>query len=170
MRRVVLDGLWLLLVVVVTGAGVWLASSLAYKTEFLFTPPEVHGLSHFPDETEWQLRHPPLSRGEFFRQPLMRPSFFAEGFTLVSPDRPQVTVGRVLEVAIRNPRHRYVLADYERRDGKTPRADCDVDQGESVAVRCALPQEGAYRVRLLSNGELYGTYNQVGEIEALRGR
>ena len=168
--RVVLDGLWLLLVVVVTGAGVWLASSLDYKTEFLFTPPEVHGLSHFPDETEWQLRHPPLSRGEFFRQPLMRPSFFAEGFTLVSPDRPQVTVDRVLEVAIRNPRHRYVLADYERRDGKTPRADCDVDQGESVAVRCALPQEGAYRVRLLSNGELYGTYNQVGEIEALRGR
>jgi len=103
MRRVVLDGLWLLLVVVVTGAGVWLASSLA-------------------------------------------------------------------AYLIRNPRHRYVLADYERRDGKTPRADCDVDQGESVAVRCALPEEGAYRVRLLSNGELYGTYNQVGEIEALRGR
>jgi transglutaminase/protease-like cytokinesis protein 3 len=140
-----------------------------YSTEYLFTPPEVQGLSHFPKDAQWQLRHPPLSRGEFLRQPLMHPRFFAEGFTLVSPDRPQVTVDRVLEAAIRNPRRRYVLADYERREG-TMRSDCQVDQGESVAVRCALPEEGTYRVRLLSNGERYGTYHYVGEIEALRGR
>jgi len=141
----------------------------AYSSEYLFTPPEVQGLSHFPKDTQWQLRHPPLSLGEFLRQPLMRPSFFAEGFTLVRPDRPQVTVDRVLEVALLNPQRRYVLADYERRDG-TLRADCDVEQGDSVAVRCALPEEGTYRVVLFSNRERHGTYHQVGEIEALRGR
>jgi transglutaminase-like putative cysteine protease len=140
-----------------------------YATEFLFTPPEVQGLSHFPDETRWQLRHPTLSRGEFLRQPLMRPRFYAEGFTLVSPDRPQVTVDRVLEASIRNPRHRYVLADYERRDGSL-RADCDVEQGSSVSVRCALPDEGTYRVKLFSSRKEYGTYQWIGEIEALRGR
>jgi transglutaminase-like putative cysteine protease len=139
-----------------------------YSTEFLFTPPEIQGLSHFPDEDRWQLRHPTLSRGEFLRQPLMRPRFYAEGFTLVSPDRPQVTVDRVLEALIRNPRHRYVMARYERRDGAV-RADCDVEQGPSVSVRCALPDEGTYRVVLLSNREEYGTYLQIGEIEALRG-
>ncbi|HYU41308.1 MAG TPA: transglutaminase domain-containing protein [Vicinamibacteria bacterium] len=139
-----------------------------YSTEFLFTPPEIQGLSHFPDEDRWQLRHPALSRGEFLRQPLMRPRFYAEGFTLVSPDRPQVTVDRLLEALIRNPRHRYVIARYERRDGAV-RADCDVEQGPSVSVRCALPDEGTYRVVLLSNREEYGTYLQIGEIEALRG-
>ena len=50
------------------------------------------------------------------------------------------------------------------------RSDCDVDQGESVSVRCALPEEGTYRVVLFSNRERHGTYHQVGEIEALRGR
>jgi hypothetical protein len=140
-----------------------------YSTEYLFTPPEVQGLSHFPDEAQWQLRHPPLSRGDFLRQPLMRPRFFAEGFTLVFPDRPQVTVDRVLEASIRNPRGRYMLAHYERRDGSV-RSDCDVEQGPSVSVRCPLPDEGTYRVVLFSNRERYGTYHQVGEIEALRGR
>ena len=140
-----------------------------YSTDFLFAPPEVLGLSHFPDEEQWQLRRPALSRGEFLRQPMMRPRFYSEGFTLVSPDRPQVTVDRVLEVSLRNPRHRYVMARYERRDG-TVRADCDVEQGPAVSVRCALPDEGKYRVVLLSNREEHGTYLGIGEIEALRNR
>lgn len=139
-----------------------------YSTEFLFTPPEVQGLSHFPDEEQWQLRHPTLSRGDFLRQPLMRPRFYAEGFTLVSPDRPQVTVDRTLEASLRNPRQRYVLAHYQRRDGGVT-ADCDVAQGPSVSVRCDLPEEGTYRVVLFSNRQRHGTYQQVGEIEALRG-
>ena len=140
-----------------------------YSTEFLFTPPEVQGLSHFPEEERWQLRRPPLSRGEFLRQPLMRPLFYAEGFTLVSPDRPQVTVDAVLEALLRNPRHRYVLAHYERRD-RGVRADCAVEQGPTVSVRCELPDEGTYRVVLFSNRTQEGTYQQVGEIEALRGK
>jgi CTP:molybdopterin cytidylyltransferase MocA len=99
----------------------------------------------------------------------MRPRFYAEGFTLVSPDRPQVTVDSVVEVLLRNPRHRYVMARYERRDAAV-RANCDVQQGLEVSVRCALPDEGKYRVVLLSNREEYGTYHGIGEIEALRGR
>ena len=140
-----------------------------YSTEFLFTPPEVQGLSHFPEEEKWQLRTPPLTRGEFLRQPLMRPLFYAEGFTLVSPSRPQVTVDSVLQALLRNPRGRFVLAHYERRETGL-RADCAVQQGETVAVHCALPDEGTYRVVLFSNKERYGTYQHIGEIEALRGK
>jgi hypothetical protein len=62
--------------------------------------------------------------------------------------------------SILNPRHRYLLAHYGRRDGGV-RADCAVDQGLSVSVRCDLPDEGTYASR-------HGTYHQVGEIEALR--
>jgi transglutaminase-like putative cysteine protease len=140
-----------------------------YSTEFLFTPPEVQGLSHFPDEERWQLRRPPLSRGEFLRQPLMRPRFYAEGFTLLWPDRPQVTVDDVLEARLDNPRRRYVLAHFERKDGAV-RADCGVEQGAAVTVRCELPDEGTYRVVLFANRTEQGTYQQIGEIEALRGK
>jgi hypothetical protein len=61
-----------------------------------------------------------------------------------------------------------VLAHYERRDGGV-RQDCEVEQGPEVSVRCALPDAGTYRVVLFSNRQPYGTYQQVGEIEALRG-
>ena len=59
------------------------------------------------------------------------------------------------------------MAHYTRRGGAAP-TDCDVAQGPTVSVRCALPEEGTYRIVLFSNRELYGTYAQMGEIEALR--
>ena len=43
-----------------------------YSTEFLFTPPRCRGCPISRRRSERQLRRPPLSRGEFLRQPLMR--------------------------------------------------------------------------------------------------
>jgi hypothetical protein len=57
----------------------------AYTTSNLFTPPTVFSVTHFPDETRWQLHDPPIERGDFFRQPVMRPEFFATGLELISP-------------------------------------------------------------------------------------
>jgi hypothetical protein len=39
-----------------------------------------------------------------------------------------------------------------------------------VTVRCELPDEGTYRVVLFANRTEQGTYQQIGEIEALRGK
>jgi hypothetical protein len=39
----------------------------AYKTDYLFPPPEVRGISHFPEDQAWQLRLQPITRGEFLR-------------------------------------------------------------------------------------------------------
>ena len=81
-----------------------------YDTDYLFAPPEIQGVTHFPEEPRWQLREPALTRGDFFRQPVMRPRFFSEGFRLVSPDRSQITVAGTAEVALENRRGRYLLA------------------------------------------------------------
>ena len=70
----------------------------------------VHGVTHFPEESEWQLRAPPISRGEFFRQPMMRARFFADGLELVDPTRSQVTVSGSLDMTLRNPRGFFLLA------------------------------------------------------------
>lgn len=133
-----------------------------YSTDYLFTPPVVHGVTHFPEEREWQLRAPPISRGEFFRQPMMRARFFADGLELVAPTRSQVTVSGSLDLELRNPRGRFLLADYD--DGQGTKGDCRVDEGAAPTVHCEIPAEGSYRVRLYSNRERHGTYDGVGEI------
>lgn len=135
-----------------------------YGTEYLFTPPQVQGVTHFPEDARWQLRQPHLDRGEFFRQPMMRARFYAEGLELLAPDRPQVSANDRLEVAIRNPRKRYFLGRSEGRDGGSPR-DCEVQNGRAAAIRCRFSEEGTYRVVILSGPSRHGTFWGVGEIE-----
>lgn len=134
-----------------------------YGTEYLFTPPQVHGVTHFPEDVRWQLRQPHLDRGEFFRQPMMRARFYAEGLELLAPDRPQVSVGDRIDVAIRNPRKRYFLGRYEGRDGAA--RDCEVENGRAAAIRCRFTEEGTYRVMILSGPSRQGSFWGVGEIE-----
>lgn len=135
-----------------------------YGTRYLFTPPEVQGVTHFPDDARWQLRDPPLDRGEFFRQPMLRADFFAEGLELLSPRRSQVTVSGSLEVLLNNPRRRDLLAHRLRPEGGD-QADCDVSNGPSAMVRCGFASPGTYRVQLFSAGRPDTTHWMVGELE-----
>lgn len=63
-----------------------------YGSSYLFPPPEVMVISHFPNDAAWQLLPQPLARGDFLRQPMLRPKFFAEGLKLLSPTRSQTDV------------------------------------------------------------------------------
>lgn len=141
-----------------------------YRTANLFTPPEVFGLSHFPNDEEWQLREQPLTRGEFFRQPMLRPEFYAHGLSLVSPTRSQVDVDDRVEVLVDNPRSRFMLAKYRPR---TPRleasssgeGDCRVDNGRRAKILCDFPRPGRWEVLLFDGPERYGQYGSVGSID-----
>jgi hypothetical protein len=96
---------------------------------------------------------------------MMKAGFFAEGLSLVSPDRSQVSVDGQLDVALRNPRQRWLMAHFEDGQGGS-KGDCDVTGGESAAVRCRFPVPGRYRVRLYVGRQQYGQYTGVGELEA----
>ena len=139
-----------------------------YKTDYLFIPPEIAALDHFPDEPRWQLLPSPLSRGAFLRQATARPGLAKEGLTLVSPERPVIDVGDGLDIVLENPRRRHVmvtLVDAAQND-----TECALEDAATIRVHCQIPSVGTWRARISTNGERYGTYAGVAEIEARRNR
>lgn len=138
-----------------------------YKTDYFLTPPNIFGLDHFPEEVKWQLRSDPISRGEFNRQPKLRPRFYANGMRLVEPDRSQVTVDDSLRVVVENPVGRFMLASYRRKGSTAERTRCDVENGRRVEIECEFPRDAIYEVVLFDSGERYGQYWDVGSIEVI---
>jgi transglutaminase-like putative cysteine protease len=134
-----------------------------YDTDYLFAPPEIQGVTHFPEEPRWQLREPAITRGDFFRQPVLRPRFFSEGFRLVSPDRSQITVAGTAELALENRRGRFLLAHAQAEGGA--KKDCLVAyERQDARVRCDLPENGSYRLQLFAGPQQYGRYIHIGEL------
>lgn len=135
-----------------------------YKTDYLLTPPEIFGVTHFPDAEAWQLLDAPISRGTFTRMPMLRPSFFAADLSLVGIDRSQVTVRDALEFRIDNPSGKYLDVELKSEDGS--RTECSVAHGSTAQVRCSFPAPGSYAVLLFHNDAEFGRYEYGGRILA----
>lgn len=131
----------------------------AYSTTFLMSPPEVFGVTHFPEDPRWQLRAEPLSRGDFLRQPPMRGGFFARRLELIDPARSQSTVDANFTVRIGNPLHQPVGVFVRRRGDDGPFLDW-CDRGErtarEAAFACDLPGAGEYEVGVFAEREFLG--------------
>lgn len=138
-----------------------------YRTDYLFIPPSVAILDHFPEEARWQLLAEPLSRGDFLRQPFTGPGLAREGLTLVTPGRSAVEVADAVELALENPRRLHVSASLVP-DGEKKGAACGVDNGARVRLRCAVPRPGKYKAQLFTNRARYGQYTWVAGIEVTR--
>lgn len=136
-----------------------------YKTDYLFTPATLMGITHYPDDPAWQLRADPLSRGEFTRQPMMRPSFFAQGFSLVAPTRSQFTVDRDIELTIGNHHGQHMTAMAVPMEGGEEHR-CTVEGEAELAITCSPTEAGTYNVQLYASPEAVGTFWMVGEIQA----
>ncbi len=136
-----------------------------YKTDYLFTPATLMGVTHYPDDPAWQLRSDPLSRGEFTRQPMMRPSFFAQGFSLIAPTRSQFTVDHDIELTIGNRQGQHMTAMAVPMEGG-PEHRCTVEGEAELAITCSPPEAGTYNVQLYASPEAVGTFWMVGEIQA----
>jgi len=136
-----------------------------YSTNYLFPPPAIMGITHHPDVDEWQLRETPQSRGEFTRQPMMRPSFFAQGFTLIAPTRSQITVDEDVELRLGNTGDYHLMAKASPAGGGAQR-DCEVRGDAEVRVFCPKLSAGTYNIQLFSGPEAYGSFQLVGEVQA----
>jgi hypothetical protein len=142
-----------------------------YKADYLFTPPEIFGVDHFPDDARWQLRATPMSRGDFMRQAMMTPAFHAERRTLVSPLRSQVSVQGAIDIQMKNPDKLFTLASFvalgaAEGDRGTR---CRIDAGEDTRVHCDFPAPGRWVVKMFSNKQEFGSYHYIGQIEANSG-
>jgi transglutaminase-like putative cysteine protease len=131
-----------------------------YSTSYFITPPVVFGVDHFPSDDAWQLRYPKQDRGDFFRQPMMTPAFYAEGMELIAPSRSQITVQGALDIAIKNPRQRHFMHT------ETAGATCTPSPGDVFRLHCVLPRAGTYTVKLFTNDKPHGSFSYVGQVEA----
>lgn len=139
----------------------------AYKTDYLFTPPEAFGVGHFPKDSQWQLRENPITRGEFVRQPMLRAGFFAHALVLESPTRSQVTINSDrFEVKLKNPLDRKLLATIAPKSGGEV-SRCDVDEGREASLMCPVPNDGIYTVQIFATTK-GPTYKSVGRLEVVR--
>jgi len=134
-----------------------------YTSDYLFTPPHVFAVSHFPTDPAWQLQGKPISRGDFIRQPMMQPAFYARGMKLESPDRSQVTTSGTFDIRLQNP-STYLLVDY-RAHGAGSGTRCRVDGFTHAA--CELPA-GKWDVLLFGNDTSSGDFDYLGTFEVNR--
>lgn len=135
-----------------------------YETSYLFPPPSVMVISHFPDDPTWQLLPQPVSRGEFLRQPMLKPRFFAEGLNLVAPTRSQTDVQGDAVLQLDNPQRRWLLANYRAKDSQQSER-CSNQTTQEGEIVCTLPRKTTYEVKLFSSGQRYGQYTDVGQFE-----
>ncbi|MGV3625505.1 MAG: transglutaminase domain-containing protein [Archangium sp.] len=124
-----------------------------YATDYLFIPPELAGLDHFPDEPRWQLREKPITRAAFLRQALARPGFAKERLTLHSPERMAVDVNDSFSLRVDNPANAWLLLHIGEQV-------CGPVNDASVALDCPVPK-GAKTAVLFSNKDRDGTYDDV---------
>lgn len=135
-----------------------------YKTDYLFPPPAAMVVTHFPNDAAWQLLPTPLSQGEFLRQPMLRPQFFAEGLTLLAPTRSQTDVPERATIQLENPSQRWLYARYAPK-GSGQGDYCTEQATQGTQIDCPLPSAGTYEVTLFSGDEQYGQYSYLGQLE-----
>lgn len=133
-----------------------------YVTDYFLSPPDQFAVTHFPDEAKWQLLESPLSRVDFFRRPVLSPTFFTHGLSLENPDRSQVSVADSLGVTIRNPRGAFVLVHFAPKNGG---AKVDCGGNGHTQFRCDFPTRGTYDVSLFVNDQNVGMYDFGGSVE-----
>ena len=134
-----------------------------YETAYFLTPAEVFVVSHYPEQTKWQLLEKPISHAEFFRRPVLGPQFFAHGLVLESPNQSQVSATNgVLELTMQNPRGTFITAEMEPKEGGA-RVKCT---GDNVHKTCRFPGNGTYDVSLYVSDKQYGaSYEYAASIE-----
>lgn len=135
-----------------------------YRTSYLFPPSNVMIISHFPDEAAWQLLPQPLSRGDFLRQPMLNPEFFADGLKLVFPTRSQTDIQGDALLQLENPHKKWLMASYNSK-GSGQAQHCMDQTVQGSQISCALPGVETYEIRLFSGNEQYGQYDYVGQVE-----
>jgi hypothetical protein len=133
-----------------------------YRTDYLFPPASLFAYSHFPDDAAWQLLDEPIDRGEFLRQPVLSPAFFAQDLALVSPQRSVTDLSSAKGDAIvilENPQKRWIQLGYSPLN--TWRVQpCGSPQTDGT-LRCQLPKAGNYDLHILAGDDRRGLLQDV---------
>jgi hypothetical protein len=135
------------------------APQAGYRTDYLFIPPDVAALDHFPDDSKWRLGAKPVSIAEARSALAPRPSLVREGLVVRTPRTPHVPRDEPVEVVIDNPLGRFILATL---DGER----CGLSNARRIVLRCANTGQGSSRrLMLLANGSATGLFLSVASFD-----
>lgn len=137
-----------------------------YNPNYLYTPPKIFGLDHFPDDPRWQLLGTPMSRGEFMRQPILRPGFYRRDLQLVDPTRSQVTVYGDITIELKNPDEDSLIAEVRKKGaGHDAGTRCRTRSGASSKITCPVDASGSYVVTMFGQTDDPGKYEGLGHLQ-----
>lgn len=134
----------------------------AYRTDYLFIPPDLAALNHFPDEPRWQLKSTALSRAAFLRQPLATPGLAREHLELESPASAVVQVDDTFELALKNPAHVFVMVQVMPEQTK-----CGPSDAAQLALSCPVTSQSREAL-VFVNDERDGVYDSVASFRVER--
>jgi len=139
----------------------------SYKTDYLFTKPEIMIYTHFPEKPEYQLIDPPVTRPVFLEMPRYSPLFF-KYMTEVPSNLKKITEieGRIkMKLLIKN--DTFLMFDVLDMFGREIPNGNEIGRllknGKSYEGDFIFTQEGNYIIRLYASTERYGTYESVVE-------
>jgi hypothetical protein len=136
-----------------------------YRTDYLFPPASLFAYSHFPDDAAWQLLEEPIDRGEFLRQPVLSPAFFAQELALVSPQRSVTDLASSKGDAIvilENPDKRWLQLGYSALNSWRVQP-CGSPQTDGT-LQCRLPKSGIYTLHVLAGDDRRGLLQNVAQV------
>jgi hypothetical protein len=122
-----------------------------FNQHFFFTPPKEFIYDHLPENDEWQLLDPPMSREEYERTVHVKPGFFTLGLTLGG--HTNGTLRAEGELLLRLGITRPIAAVVTLSRGNRNTDDrCAFVQNElnALVVRVTPPDTGAYTLRLFA--------------------
>ena len=134
----------------------------AYRTDYLFIPPDLAALNHFPDEPRWQLRAQALSRAEFLRQPMATLGLAKEHLELKSPSRAVVQVGETFDLSLGNPARMFVMVQVMPEKTK-----CGPSDAADLALSCPVTR-GSEEAIVFVNDQRDGSYASVASFKVER--
>lgn len=149
----------------------WDDTNLPSSMDYLMPSPKIMIISHFPDESKWQLLHNPKSKNSFEKQAILTPQFFREGLEIISPTDYQTNINNVEKTAlieIKQPlslktivalfsednklRFWSKIIDPLTPDNKTGFSPCQSQKTNTniIKITCQFPRKGDYSVDLIS--------------------
>ena len=135
----------------------------AIETSYLFTPPSVAILDHYPADPKWQLLDQPISRDEFLRQSVARPGF-ARYDVHPRASWPVLEARGAVELILDNPSRRRVTLVLAPHGSNDPGRPCATASAATVHLRCPLPTKGRYDARIFTDSRDAGGLGFVGSI------
>ncbi|MEL7419225.1 MAG: transglutaminase domain-containing protein [Cyanobacteria bacterium J06555_3] len=142
-----------------------------YSADYLMLPPQAMIVSHFPHLAAWQLLAQPRNRKSFENSPILQPQFFAQGLTLITPQKYETEADTKVLIKIKTPkdyRQKVIAMSTPSKQNKlfnwqifqqkssSSQSDRDIFECQTktadrnIEITCDLPKSGQHKVLIYS--------------------